>query len=480
MNEAIGVNARGSRSRSSPMRRSASVVVAASSERASTPSVPLARMFQRPTGPRRQRDPSTSTSVAWPTNGRSTAKATNGTSITSRRATSRQRRRDGQRRHEHQQAYSPKAQNASRGWPPPRARTAARHELDCGGSGARRCRPCRYSPWRDCRSSGPRGSRPGRRATGRRRARNVAPGANRAGRPAEGDRTPMIPGQAGARTSSSTPPPRSRPAGCRRWRAGLLGRRSPRRWPPCSGRRAAAGQGLTKNARPRATMQATRRRRARPPGPCHPPTRVGRPGAGGSPTPVDEIGTHGSTALTVMPVISASPMPIRRCTRPSAATPSAEATLPRPRGRTRRRTRSRRAPPTGRRPQPKRPPTDRRGGRAAPSGQPEDRGAAHAADHGHVDTLRPRPRARRRRTAAPEPPAPRIRRGPQVGPTRIAARPRPAGARWSRRYHREVEHLHREDEGRHQAGHRRLLVLHHLAGAPDADRQARPPPPPCC
>lgn len=85
MKEAIWTSSGGIRRRCRPSRSARSSVVAASSTEAATPSVPLARMFQAPHSPDSLRlIPRTATRGPSATNGISRAKATNGTSISSR------------------------------------------------------------------------------------------------------------------------------------------------------------------------------------------------------------------------------------------------------------------------------------------------------------------------------------------------------------------------------------------------------------
>ena len=83
----IAVNARGTCRRSSAWSRSRTSVVATSRPVAATPSVPLIRMFHAPHSPGTDNDiPSTSVCGLVPMTGRSTANATNGSSIARRRA----------------------------------------------------------------------------------------------------------------------------------------------------------------------------------------------------------------------------------------------------------------------------------------------------------------------------------------------------------------------------------------------------------
>ena len=112
---------------------------------AATPSVPLASTFQAPHSPFTLNDmPSTSTRSPCATNGISTAKATNGTSISSRFSRKPAGTRAAYATAPSSSAYSPKAHIASRGvdtTTSTKAKTAA--SFVCGGRACTGECPCR-------------------------------------------------------------------------------------------------------------------------------------------------------------------------------------------------------------------------------------------------------------------------------------------------------------------------------------------------
>ncbi len=119
----------------------------ASSTEAATPSVPLASTFQAPHSPDSDRDsPHTVIRCPSATNGSSTAKATNGTSISIRVSTCRAGTRATTATTASSSAYAPKAHTASRGVATTsrtKQKTAA--SLQCAGSACTGECPCRYS-----------------------------------------------------------------------------------------------------------------------------------------------------------------------------------------------------------------------------------------------------------------------------------------------------------------------------------------------
>lgn len=145
MKDAICTSSGGIRSRCRPSRSSRSSVVEASRTDAATPSVPLARMFQAPHSPDSLRlMPRTVIRGPSATNGISTAKATNGTSISSRLSRNPAGIRAAPAAAAISRAYSPKAQTASRGVETTtrtKQKTAA--ILQCAGSAWTGECPCR-------------------------------------------------------------------------------------------------------------------------------------------------------------------------------------------------------------------------------------------------------------------------------------------------------------------------------------------------
>src|SRR5690606_34553997 len=116
MNVAICVIAAGTRSRSRPRIRSRMVVVPTSSSEVSRPRVALAMMFQPPSSPSTDSDrPATLTRSPAPRKGSANASATNGSSIVARRASRPGGTRARAATSATRAAYTPKAQNASRG-----------------------------------------------------------------------------------------------------------------------------------------------------------------------------------------------------------------------------------------------------------------------------------------------------------------------------------------------------------------------------
>ena len=126
----------GRRSRSRPSSSARGSVVAASRIEATTPSVPLARMFQAPSSPDSlSASPSTSTVSPRATNGSSTANSTNGTSTTIRRRPPGTAPGPPAPPRRAAAAYTPNAQNCSFGVATTtRTNSSTAASLHCGGS----------------------------------------------------------------------------------------------------------------------------------------------------------------------------------------------------------------------------------------------------------------------------------------------------------------------------------------------------------
>ena len=135
MNAVIDTSVRGTRNRSSPARMCGIDVVDAITTVAATPSVPLATMFHAAHSPASDRlRPSTSTRGPRPTNGNSTANSRNGTSMTSRRATTRSGTEPISAARTIRPACAPNAQNCSFGVATTaKMNSSVASNLHCGG-----------------------------------------------------------------------------------------------------------------------------------------------------------------------------------------------------------------------------------------------------------------------------------------------------------------------------------------------------------